>query len=131
MKLTNSNSYVSKSLQKFKDGQYYMDIFRNNNKVLDDIQKSLELYLDKKRTAFPRFYFLSNDELITILAEASVNPDCVQPHLRKIFENIARIDIENESISRIISAEKEGIRLIKNIKVGSQNNPVEEWLNRL
>jgi len=52
-------------------------VFKNNNKILDDIQKSLEVLLEKKRQEFPRFYFLSNDELLSILAEASRDPTCV------------------------------------------------------
>lgn len=37
---------------------------------LDDTQKSLSDYLDTKRNSFPRFFFISDDELLSVLGSS-------------------------------------------------------------
>lgn len=60
---------------------------------LEEIQKTLDMYLENKRQLFPRFYFLSNDDVLEILGQ-SQNAEALQPHLKKCFDNIKSLRIE-------------------------------------
>ncbi len=71
-----------------------LELFQKANETLEKIQKNLEDYLETKRMAFPRFYFLSNDELLEILAQTKnvqVGPlrvsslRCIVPHTACCF----------------------------------------------
>ncbi|XP_075719503.1 dynein axonemal heavy chain 14 isoform X3 [Rhinoderma darwinii] len=109
-----------------------LEILQTNNNHLEKILKCLEDFLEIKRRVFPRFYFLSNDDLLSILAE-SKNPNVVQPHLVKCFENIQHLDIKHHlngppEVEMIISAEGEKICMPKNVRV---RGSVEQWLGNV
>ncbi len=91
--------------------------------------------METKRGAFPRFYFLSNDELLEILSQTR-NPHAVQGHLRKCFDNINRIKFTEEDESREIiamqSAEPETMpEIIPFSKSVFSEGAVEHWLMRI
>lgn len=63
------------------------------NDKLDLMQRALERYLETKRHVFPRFYFISNDDMLEILGN-SKKPELVQTHLKKLFDNLTKIKIQ-------------------------------------
>ena len=102
------------------------------NTQLEKIQKSLDMYLETKRQAFPRFYFLSNDDLLEILGQAR-DPNSVQPHLKKCFDNINKLELamagtenrrHNEAIG-MHSGDGEYVAFHAPVIV---EGPVEMWL---
>jgi dynein heavy chain len=80
-----------------------------------------------KRKAFPRFYFLSNEELIDILAN-STEIHVVAGHLKTCFDNLVKIQIsdDDETIKGMYSNEKEYVPFSKDVK---GRGLVEVWLN--
>lgn len=103
--------------------------FKTHKNTLNTIQKSLDNYLEEKRGQFPRFYFLSNDELLEILAKSN-DLQAVNKHIKKCFDNINRLDFgpnNGKSVEGMISGEGE---VVPFAKPPSTNTPdIEVWLN--
>ncbi|MBN3325639.1 DYH1B protein, partial [Atractosteus spatula] len=129
-----------------------LEILQASNMHLDKIQRCLEDYLETKRMVFPRFYFLSSEDLLDILSQ-SKNPNAIQPHLAKCFDNVHSLDIQDQAkihpvVAMLRSAENETIpmpkyvlyklhirlqntnveRMFKNVQV---RGPVEQWLGNV
>ena len=99
--------------------------------TMENILKELDDYLDMKRTKFSRFYFLSNEEMLSILSETK-DPQLVQPHLKKCFEGINELvfTLEND-ITGMKSELGEVIDFDSKIIPKNYKSAVEEWLVKI
>ncbi|XP_076240945.1 dynein heavy chain 2, axonemal kl-2 [Calliopsis andreniformis] len=106
-----------------------LEILNKINDELEVMQRALEQYLETKRYVFPRFYFISNDDLLEILAN-SKKPEMIQPHIKKLFENIKTLTLTKSLAGKNIatgmsSSEGEHIDFIQPVFLEGQ---IEKWL---
>lgn len=100
---------------------------------LEKCQKSLEGYLEQKRSKFPRFYFVSNPVLLLILSQGS-DPLQMQPYYEKVFDSIDRVvhgKSERQQILEIqssIGAARETVRFNKPVIA---HGNIEDWLGEV
>ncbi|XP_055077981.1 dynein axonemal heavy chain 1 [Periophthalmus magnuspinnatus] len=105
-----------------------LSTLKMSNSLLEEVQKGLIEYLETKRRSFPRFYFLSDDELLEILSQTK-DPTAVQPHLRKCFENIARLKFQPDlQMTDMYSGEGEEVKLFQSVR---PSGDVEDWLKNV
>lgn len=68
-----------------------------------------------KRSKFAWFYFLSDDDLLSILSETK-EVERIQSHLRKVFENIQKLEFNDKKmILSMFSVEGEKIKFLDEI----------------
>ncbi|CAH1233746.1 DNAH10 [Branchiostoma lanceolatum] len=101
---------------------------QNLSDGLEKCQKSLNDYLDSKRNAFPRFFFISDEELLSILG--SSDPNCVQEHMIKMYDNISALRFQEGSngetlATAMISAEGEVMEFRTHVAAEGR---VEDWM---
>ena len=104
----------------------YKESFFDANKNLELVQKGLKEYLEKKRSNFARFYFLSDDDLLEILSQTK-EVRRVRSHLRKVFEAIADLEFrDDDTMVAMMSVEGEKVDFVKRVDPKDRN--VEFWM---
>ena len=102
-----------------------LEMLKSLRVELEVCQKSLSQYLDTKRDAFPRFFFISDEELLSILGAS--DPTTIQEHMLKLFDNCAKLTFTSDkaSVVGMTSAEGESFKFKSPVKV---HGPVEGWM---
>ena len=111
-------------------------------KILDQIQHKIEEQLKQMRIQFERFFFISNDDLLFMLAN-SKNTDnktgkegieMIKPYLSKIFEDVYDLNYiqtmgtSGKEIVSVISLAKEKLKFQKGVKV---DDDLARWIGLL
>ncbi|OHT05113.1 Dynein heavy chain family protein [Tritrichomonas foetus] len=114
----------------------FLDVLHRNNlyenltecnKYLDSITQGLNAYLESKRLGFPRFFFLSNDELIAILSHTK-DFNVVMKSLNKLFEYIQTMSYDDANM--ITHMNDDGLETVKfSTPVDGNTVEIEDWLN--
>jgi len=113
----------------FADNDALLLKFKDATKVLDQVQKGLSDYLNTKRAAFARFYFLSDDELLQILSQTK-DVKAVQPHIKKCFESIKSLKFDDRlQITAMFSAQGEEFPF--DTAIDPTKSQVEFWLGEV
>ncbi|NWI70492.1 DYH17 protein, partial [Todus mexicanus] len=115
-----------------KPGLY--DKLEQLQKRLALCEKALAEYLETKRLAFPRFYFVSSADLLDILSNGN-EPVEVSRHLAKLFDSLAKLKFKMSRDNKplkfglgMFSNDEEYVPFDKECNLFGQ---VEVWLNRV
>lgn len=68
-------------------------------KQLAVCEKALLDFMDSKRRAFPRFYFVAQNDLLDILSNGN-NPSKIMVHMPKIFQAIDTLELQDRGEER-------------------------------
>ena len=72
----------------------------------------------EKRSLFPRFYFIGDDDLLEILGQ-STNPQVIQSHLKKMFAGIHSVQFDEgcKHITAMRSLDGELVPLTRSVRI--------------
>ncbi|XP_039297841.1 dynein heavy chain 12, axonemal-like [Nilaparvata lugens] len=128
MKFIHLDPFVFKSHQSDTQCNNLLGTLQVCLTLLQQIKHGINNYFDKKRLYFPRFFFVSNSEMLNILSQTE-DPRKVQPYLNRCFEAIAKVGYDkNMNIICMFSKENEKIDFVNKICTEDEQGCVEKWL---
>jgi len=140
----NDKEWTSRLMAKAKDTRNVVETCQNEyikNQIpamfvdLEKCQKALDSYLEKKRSIFPRFYFVSNPALLKILSEGS-DREKVQDCFQSVFDGIKLVQFQGNNITVIMEQlagydNKQDLESVTLTRPVAAKGNIEEWLTTL
>lgn len=82
------------------------------SETLSRVRKALNVYIEKQREEFPRFYFIGNDDLLELIGN-SKSLAIISKHIKKMFIGVSSLIYDHEAmlIRGVISADNESFIL--------------------
>ncbi|CAF3346282.1 unnamed protein product [Rotaria sp. Silwood1] len=99
---------------------------------LTKIQKALGEYLERQRAAFPRFYFIGDEDLLEMIGNSN-NLLRLQKHFKKMFAGVHSLIINDNDqtlIDGVQSKEGEQVKFFNPISIKQHPN-INDWLTRV
>lgn len=90
----------------------------------------------EKRSLFPRFYFIGDDDLLEILGQAT-NPLVIQTHLKKLFAGIHSVEFDADKTHIVAMKSLDGevvnlrnkIQITNKVEVDNTHLHSHDWLS--
>ncbi len=98
--------------------------------LLGKIQKALGEYLERERVAFPRFYFVGDEDLLEIIGNSNETTR-IAKHFKKMFAGIFGVQVSDDNaVTAVISKEGEVVQLKREVSL-IKLPKVNDWLTAL
>ncbi|KAJ3385444.1 hypothetical protein HDU84_002244 [Entophlyctis sp. JEL0112] len=140
MKFQNINAEFMAVMKKVQKDSFILKILAFDNilksmeRILDllgKIQKALGEYLERQRSAFPRFYFVGDEDLLEIIGN-SKEIGHIQKHFKKMFPGISSIQLAEDGSAIVAISSHEGEIVALKKQVSLKDSPkINEWLTML
>eukprot|EP01138_Halocafeteria_seosinensis_P009362 gb/GECG01009567.1/.p1 GENE.gb/GECG01009567.1/~~gb/GECG01009567.1/.p1 ORF type:complete len:4452 (+),score=647.06 gb/GECG01009567.1/:1-13356(+) len=98
------DAVATKNVVESCNAENVLEELEKQNTELDKCRKSLQKFLDQKRRLFPRFYFVSEADLLDILSNGS-NPPAIMRHISKVLLATAKLRLKTENEGRPVATE--------------------------
>lgn len=110
------------------------DVFEVISRIsesLTKLTKALGEFLEKQRELYPRLFFIGNDDLLEIIANATDIPK-IGKHFKKMYAGVSSVTYDSSTslITGVNSEQGESINLLNPVSTAKYSR-IDQWLTQL